>query len=247
MRTVTRLVLVFSILAATSSAAYSQVTLRLLDTRLSEEPSRSILTAIVTDFMKQNPGIKVQLESVKSADMLTKFLVASEAKQPPDVVYLYAGMLTRTVERGYLLPLDDLVKAEGSGFLPRFYPMAIGAVTSKEKIFAVPTIVSVYGYWVNRDTLKQVGLPEGKPPSTWEVFLEVCRKLTRARSGSAVNQWAFAMVGKTRSAVQRLAPWVFTNDARMMNEEQNVFLPDRDRAKEAFRFLVRERRGQRFI
>lgn len=233
-----RVCVIFLLFIMVSGVAYSEVTLRLLDTRLSEDPSRSTLTSIVKDFMKDNPNIKVELESVKSSDMLTKFLVASEVKQAPDVVYLYAGMLTRTVKQGYLLELDSYAASEGPEFLKKLYPMAIDAVSYKNKLYALPTIISIYGFWVNRDSLRELNIDEKNPPKTWDEFLEVCKKLTRARSKSSVDQWAFAMVGRTRSAVQRLAPWFFTNDVRLLNEDHTVFLPERDRAKESFRFFV---------
>jgi multiple sugar transport system substrate-binding protein len=225
-------------LLAAGQIAYAQVTVRLMDTRLSEEPSRSSLTRNVEAFMKAHPQVKVQLESVKSSDMLTKFLISSEANQAPDVVYLYAGMLSRVVERDYLLPLGPFVSAEPAGFLDRFYPMAMDAVTHDGKVYALPTIVSVYGWWVNRDSLRAAGLDENKAPETWDDFLAASKKLTRARKGGSVDQWAIALVGKSRSAVQRLAPWFFTNDVRLLNDDHTVFLPDRDRARESFKFVV---------
>jgi len=102
----------------------------------------------------------------------------------------------------------------------------------------LPTVVSIYGFWVNRDSLRELNIDENKPPETWDEFLEISKKLTRARFGSSVDQWAYAMVGRSRSAVQRLAPWFFANEVHLLNDDHTTFLPERDRAKESFRFFV---------
>ncbi len=213
----------FQVLAA------SQVTIRLMDKHLTEEPHATITKEMVAEFEKLHPNIKVILEPVREVDKIEKFMISFQAGVAPDV-YKLTTELPTLVSRNMLMPMDNLIKAEGPAFIKTYYPAAMGANMLNKKVYAMPQSNSLYGMFYNTEMFKNAGL--SGPPATWSEFLTASKKLTRDINGDGLpDQWGFALAGATASATQRFSCWLYSNDGDYLK------LGDA-RGRETFKFVT---------
>lgn len=129
---------------------------------------------ILPEFQKQFPNIELEIEY--TSDILNKYLTALAAGDPPDIVTLSTRYIASYVEQGIVAPIN--YEAFGfkneAEFEQAMLPGALGAINYKGKIYHMPTEVSIFGLFYNRDLLDERGV--GSVPKTWEELAEVAQK-----------------------------------------------------------------------
>ena len=79
------------------------VTLRFMTHNTLEQPAGDVLKEIIAEFEEQNPDIKIQLEEVPNADILTKLTAYAEGDDLPDLLRAFAQSLNSFGRFLYLL------------------------------------------------------------------------------------------------------------------------------------------------
>src|SRR5829696_6838934 len=95
------------------------VTLRFMTHNTLEKPAGDVLKQMITEFEEQNPDIKIQIEEVPNADILTKLTAYAEGNDLPDVIDGQFG-LASFINLNAALDIPDRVDAEGlrDSFIP---------------------------------------------------------------------------------------------------------------------------------
>jgi len=88
------------------------VTLRFMTHNTLEQPFGEVLKEIIAEFEEQNPDIKIQLEEVPNADILTKLTAYAEGDDLPDILDGQFG-LASFINLDAALDISDRVDAEG--------------------------------------------------------------------------------------------------------------------------------------
>lgn len=151
-------------------AAMAQQTL-VINTDRSGTGQKAAFNKIVADFEAQNPGVKVNVnysdvESYKTS--IRNFLVTS----PPDIAFWFTGARMRAFTKRNLF--EDL-----SGFLKEtkldesMKPF-IPAVTDGGKQYMMPTNMTTWGFYYNKQVFEKAGV---KPPATWSELMATAGKL----------------------------------------------------------------------
>jgi ABC-type glycerol-3-phosphate transport system substrate-binding protein len=170
-----------------------QVTLRFMTHNTLEKPAGDVLKTMIAEFEEQNPDIKIQLDEVPNADILTKLTAYAEANDLPDVIDGQFG-LASFISLNAALDITDRIDAEG--LRESFIPVALQAATDSEgRILGMPFYTGTDALYFRVDHFEEAGLDPNSPPKTWDELAAAAAALTNPRAG----RYGFGMYGKTHT------------------------------------------------
>jgi len=192
--------------------------------------------AIVADFHKANPGIRV--ESVWGGtypENMQKTVAALQAGSPPDIaVHLRVDLVTLR-DLDAVIPLDEFVQREGGEkFLADFFPGFVDDLKGDGKIWAIPFQRSTPILYVNKDLFKKAGLDPNKPPATWDELLATAQKATIRDASGKVVTWGLTIPDD----IWLVMSFIMQNGGRTSSPDfKKVYLGEKE-AIEAVQFWV---------
>jgi ABC-type glycerol-3-phosphate transport system substrate-binding protein len=125
-------------------------------------------------FNRENPDVKVTLNTVRGNDILTTFITAAMAGSGPDIVSLdSAGWAIDAAAMNILLPLTKWLEPVKNEYLPG--PVASGLYQGD--YYALPWYYNNAALYYNKALLEKVG---AKVPETWAELEDGIKKLTAA-------------------------------------------------------------------
>jgi len=222
------------------NVAGGQTTLRWLSWTLAEEPSGSVERAMVSEFEKDNPDIKIQLEPVPYPTMNVKFMTQSRARQAPDIFRAYEASVISFAEMGLLLNLEPYIEKSGEkAFKDPFVDALEPLVSHQGNWYGLVSWVVPQDLVYNRDMFTKAGLDPNVPPENWAEFLAYAKKLTKKDEAGKTVQWGFVIRGeKTHSATLRLISFFYRNGARILTEDYSKAALNSPEGMDAFKRLV---------
>jgi arabinogalactan oligomer/maltooligosaccharide transport system substrate-binding protein len=119
--------------------------------------------ALVEDFEKANPGIKVKYVNVPFDQAQNKFDTAAGSQGAPDVLRSEVGWTPAFAKKGYFLPLDGTEALAEQG---KFQPSLIKQAQYEGKTYGVPLVTDTLALVYNKELLKKAGI--SAPPKTWD-------------------------------------------------------------------------------
>jgi arabinogalactan oligomer/maltooligosaccharide transport system substrate-binding protein len=129
--------------------------------------------ALVADFEKKYPKIKVKRVAVPFDQAQQKFKTAAQAKKgAPDVIRAEVGWTPGFASLGYLAPLDGtpaLDKADD------YLKGPLEGAKFNGKTYAVPQVTDTLALLYNKEILKKAGISE--PPKTWAEIEDAAKKI----------------------------------------------------------------------
>lgn len=128
-----------------------------------------ILKPILSDFEKENSGIKVDFMHIPQ-NYFQKIHLLFASNTAPDVIFINNLYLPIYANAGVL---EELEKPSQT-----FYPQAIQAMSWKNKLYAIPRDISNLVIFYNKDMFKQKGVPYPNNNWTFDDFLKTAQKLT---------------------------------------------------------------------
>lgn len=169
------------------------VTIRFMTHNTLEEPAGTVLKEMIAEFEAQNPDIKIQIEEVPNADILTKLTAYAQANDLPDVIDGQFG-LASFVSLDAALDITDRIDADG--LRESFIPVALQAATdSNGRILGMPLYTGTDALYYRTDHFEEAGLDPNAPPKTWQELVDSAKALTSPRQG----RFGFGMYGKTHT------------------------------------------------
>lgn len=167
----THLVLGISLITAPNAVAQSKEVIRFMNNE-TDPPSVAFYKKAIAEFEKTNPTIQVDMELVSTDGRLQKVVAALSSKTMPDVFKLLSEERFQFARKGYLTPLDDLVKEIGS---QNFVDGSIMKVDGH--VYDLPyTLGNFSVLWYRNDLLKASGI---QPPKNWDELRSAAKTLTR--------------------------------------------------------------------
>ena len=119
--------------------------------------------ALVKEFEKANPDIKVDYVNVPFDQAQNKFDTAAGAKGAPDVLRSEVGWTPAFAKKGFFLPLDGTEALEDQD---KFQSSLIEQAKYDGKTYGVPLVTDTLALVYNKGLFKQAGI--SKPPATWD-------------------------------------------------------------------------------
>jgi ABC-type glycerol-3-phosphate transport system substrate-binding protein len=141
----------------------------------------------LADRYFKEKGIRVLFETYDPSDLYKAKVHAAAGKRLPEIYSLLGDKreLASYINAGYIADLtDEMNKGWEKTFFEK--PLLRNTYTEgnewnvKPGIYGVPIDVNVMMLYYNKALFKQAGLDPGKPPETWEQFIEAGVKLRNA-------------------------------------------------------------------
>ncbi len=130
--------------------------------------------AIVEQYEKANPGVKIQLSEVGgTADTSSKLVAADRAGDVPDVVQVEYRGLASLVTAGVVKDITDGVADERAGIDQNVWDLT----TLDGKVFGVPQDIGPMMLTYRADLFQQYGVT---PPTTWAEYAAAAEKIHAA-------------------------------------------------------------------
>ncbi|HXF69213.1 MAG TPA: sugar ABC transporter substrate-binding protein [Thermoflexus sp.] len=219
----------------------SPVTLTII---MEQVPDTDVIRKLLSDFEKENPGIKVVIDAMPYDAMRDKILASFMAPRATyDVIIVDNPWMDEFVAGNFLEPLDDRIRAIPDYDFEDFVKPVrdIGVVGGK--IYGIPFYNYALGLIVRQDLFddpayrdayqKKFGKPLA-PPTTLEDYVAVA-KFFKEQSGGKI--YGAAMQPQRGYKVfEEWKNWLYAAGGNLMDEQGNVIIdrPEAIRALELY-------------
>jgi len=150
-----------------------------------EHPPRiAIDKAIIAEFERAHPDIKIDYQVIGAAEYGTKLLTAFASGGGPDVFNNTISLVAQYYNSRIIAPIDyaALGYADEKELTAK-YGSAFDGIRFAGKLYGVPTEVSNYACYLNNALWKEAGLDPAKDfPTNWDAMPAVAEKLTKRDS-----------------------------------------------------------------
>jgi multiple sugar transport system substrate-binding protein len=198
------------------------------------DPKVKTLDALITDFEKTHPGIKIESQYVGTYDILLQKLIASVGSgSPPDMAQVYENWTTRFKEAGVIVPVQDFIDADpaAKSEVADIFPVFVRNASYDGKMWAFPFNKSIYVYYYNTTIFKNQGL---KPPDNIQEFLSVCKALTKKDKDGKVTRYGFGF----RINIDVFAIFYYMNKGKFFNENETKATFNDEAGVETLQFIT---------
>lgn len=200
--------------AGASSAVQAQTELTMYYPVAVGGPLTSIVDGMVSDFMQENPDIKVNaIYAGNYNDARIKALAALKSGQPAQLSVMFSIDLHELIEQDAIVPFDEVVKTdEERAWLKSFYPSLMENGVTGGKTWGIPFQRSTIVMYYNKDAFRAAGLDPEKAPATWDELTSMGKKLTLSDG----SQWGI-MIPSTGYPYWMFGALAMQNDQVLMN------------------------------
>ena len=150
---------------------------------------------IIQAFERENPDIRVDVTSYRSEIYTSSVQTMLESGAQVDVVYVnQMAMLTELMEKGFSLPLDDLIQQDGVDLSNFLYPDALR--NADGALMALPYRTDRFVLYYNRDMFDAAGIAYPDADMTWDALVDTALQLQRhldKTSGQAERYSVFSI------------------------------------------------------
>lgn len=136
-------------------------------------PRLEFIQAAADDFMKENPDVKINIETFSWADFYTKWTTGLASGNVPDMSTAQPGQVVEMMDADAIISLDDLIDEIGRD---RFSEKSLSEGEQDGVCYSIPLYSHAQVMWYRKDLLKAAGL---EVPVTWEEFAEAAKALTK--------------------------------------------------------------------
>ena len=220
---------------ASSSSHFEGASVELILYTWTEVTEQAANQELIAEFEREHLGIKVRLQNVPgSKEAMQKLQTMMAAGTPPDVMSLHGAYYYPFASKGTLADLEPFIQQDPDFDLADFYPGLVKVSRWEGTLFSLPRYTSVYTLIYNQALFDAAGLayPDPQKPWTWDEYLAAARKLTRNPEtptgswGVYIDFWG-----------SRVFPWLWQNNADLMNEDRSQCVIDSPEAIEALDFV----------
>lgn len=135
-------------------------------------PRLESIQASADKFMKENPKVKINIETFSWNDFYTKWTTGIASGNVPDMSTGLPGQVIEMIDADALTPINDLVDTIGRD---KFSAAALGEGTIDGKEYSLPLYSHAQVMWIRKDLMEKHNLAI---PETWDEFYEAAVKLT---------------------------------------------------------------------
>ena len=134
---------------------------------------------MMQEYMEMHPEISFDVRGVPFPELDNTQMAALQARQGPDILIVNSVTVGAFIDRGYLMPLDDLIEASGLD-TDVFFPSLFAAGVFQGQVFALPVDTGTRVLYWHRALFEEAGI---EPPTTWEELPEVAVQMTNPETG----------------------------------------------------------------
>lgn len=209
-------------------------------------PDSKGLEAVIREFERRNPDIRVRVLSMGAGAMNPqKLMTAIVGRVPPDVINQDRFTINDWASRGAFMPLDDFIKRDWDDPLTpkpkQYYEAPWLEATFEGRVYGIPTGADTRIFYYNRSLfrakaaeLRAAGLDPERPPRTWEETLAYSRVLTERNPDGTLRTAGFI----PNFGNSWLYLFAFQNEAYFMSPDGRTCTMFTPEAVEALEYMV---------
>jgi ABC-type glycerol-3-phosphate transport system substrate-binding protein len=166
------------------------------------------LEDVVPEFQKENPGWEIEYTRAPGAELVTKFITARMAGEPPDIFQVFTGRGS-LYHAGYCMPLQDWLKDIG-----QWDDMIEGikkVVTVGDDVIAYPSRCATKMWIYRKDFFEEAGIDHF--PEDWDEYTDAVVKLTKRDANGNVTRAGSRLTPLSYDGWEEVAIRAMQNDA----------------------------------
>lgn len=150
--------------------------------------------ALITEFERQNPQIKVEVYDIPASEYPDKMLIMLAGGEDIDVFYakdptMYGGLVLRK----QIIPMDELMERDGIDL--DAYGGNLEFITIDEQLYGIPYRADFWVLYYNKDVFDRFGVDYPTNDMTWPEYRQLAKKLTQGEGvektyGTHIHTWA---------------------------------------------------------
>lgn len=131
--------------------------------------------AINPIFEAENPGVKIQMDTVGYMDRYQKIVTTMPARpQDLDIVAFGNDEVAGFMKGGWLLDITDKVP---KSTIDAMLPGAAEVLSYKKRLYGIPWSLAAKGFFYNFDMMKKAGFDD--PPRSWPELIAQTQKMQK--------------------------------------------------------------------
>ena len=188
---------------------------------------RPTISAMVDDFERENPDLRVNLTDLTWANGHEKIAIAFASGAAPDVVELGSDWIAQFASAGRLMNLTGQITDQRLQF--QGWSMA----TYNDSVYAKPWILGTRLIFFNRDLLKRAGYADDFAPFSWVDLKQAIEGVSKL--GSGVYGWGSNTSEKHR-LYKKFMPFFWSAGAHLFTEDGRFCVISSQRAIDALKY-----------
>jgi len=191
------------------------------------------IVKIADDFMKENPGVLIDIQRVPWGGHESKLMTAMITHTAPDIARVDVAFLPRLVKSNSVLELTRFGEINPENFVKAAIESNIFEKDGKTGIYGLPDQTTGVALFYNKTLFQKAGIK--KPPKTWDEFVKVAKKLTVDKnSDGKPDQFGFAM----NASLWWLFPFFNTFGVKFISQDGKKCLLNSPQGYNALQFIV---------
>jgi multiple sugar transport system substrate-binding protein len=183
--------------------------------------TKPVVESLVSQFERENPGIKVKITDLTWANGHEKLVVSFAAHQPPDLMELGSDWIAEFASHGLL--------AEVKSEFPENY---LYPAKWNGNYYAIPWMLDTRVLYYNLDLLQKTGLDI---PRDWDALLEACERIDALGD----DYFGFGCNSAERHRLyKKFLPFLWSNGGQVLNNNGTESALDSQQALEALDFYL---------
>jgi len=193
------------------------------------------IESLYRQFELENPGIKLEIESVPSDQYLQKMILSFVADTAPDVLSLDASSAAVFINNGVLRDLFPIAQKDKGFQASDYWPNVLGIDRRNQSLYAVPGDFTPLVLYYNKKLFDAAHVPYPSGHWTFEQFLETAKKLTIRDSNGNVKQYGFNLTNWMPGWIV----WIWNSGGDVLNADGTAAhgVLDSDKTVQAVTFL----------
>lgn len=187
------------------------------------------LKALMDQFEKENPGIKVTLNSAPYTNIKDQLIIGTASGTLGDVLGLDGVWISDLYKQGTVENLTKLMKDAGYDD-----SKLVDQTKIEGNTYMIPVVTFAYMLFVNLDMFEAAGITD--LPKTQSEFLEAARKVTDPSKN--IYGWGVPLqLGNPNGANHDIMPWVWASGGRMLTDDAKPNLVNNPKIKAVYELV----------
>jgi multiple sugar transport system substrate-binding protein len=187
------------------------------------------------EFEALHPDIDLQFEIVPYADLVTKEMVACQAKEGPDLMWQSYAWTNSFAKKGLLQSFNSYLENSDAIDLNDFDQTALELGNVDGEVYGLAWSTEAMCLVYNKELFREAGLDPDSPPQTWDEVIEYAQALTKDTDGDGnIDQYGYGLVGNlTGNTWFRFIPDLWSAGGEVANDDLTESTLNSDAAIEA--------------
>ncbi|MCP4634675.1 MAG: extracellular solute-binding protein [candidate division Zixibacteria bacterium] len=168
--------------------------------------AKAVISALVEEFERENPGIKIEVNDLTWGEGHSKIVVAFASGNPPDILELGSDWIPEFSSRYVLRDIKGYI-AEVKNERIMWEPAEF-----EHGCYAFPWFLDTRVIFYNKKLLNQAGFND--PPTDWDNFLKACQKINNIEGVSGFGANSF----EKHRLYKKFMPFVWSNGGEIINK-----------------------------